>query len=217
MLRQVLLVTMGLAPAGSALASMTTCPMGTYSQYLAPGFTCHSGALVFQDFAYVQIGLAIPASGVNVIPITTDSNEGFHFQGAWSVQTSTDGQTTFQDGQINFDVSTLVPAIQMLQLSFIGNSTGTGSSTVTESFDAGLLGTGANTATDPQLSTAQVTFFVPAQMVSVISDVEVISGSNGTANISDVFETFTTPEPLTLVLVGAGLLGLGLLSRRTKR
>ena len=217
MLRQVLFATLGLLPATSAWASMTTCPMGTYSQYLAPGFTCQSGGLLFQNFSYVPTDSAIPASAVTVIPITTTSDEGFHFKGAWSVQTNPAGQTTFQDAQILFDVSAMVPAIQELQLSFIGNSTGTGSSMVTESFDAGLLGSGTNTATDPLPSTAMVDFFFPAQMVSVTNDVVVISGSSGGANISDVFETFVTPEPLTLMMVGAGLLGLGLLGKRAKR
>ena len=212
-----LFATMGLLPAGCGWASITTCPAGTFSQYLAPGFTCQSGGLLFQNFNYIPMGSAISASAVTVTPITTDADEGFHFHGAWSVMTNALGQTTFQDAQIIFDVSTMVPAIEELQLSYIGSSTGTGSSMVTESFDAGPLGSGTNTATDPLPSMAQVDFFFPAQAVSVTNDVVAISGSNGTANISDVFETFVTPEPLTLMMVGAGLLGLGLLGKRTKR
>ena len=217
MLRRVIFATLGLLPGGCAWASMTTCPMGTYSQYLAPGFTCQSGGLVFQNFNYIPMGSAIPASAVTVIPITTTSDEGFHFQGAWSVRNNALGQTTFQDAQIAFNVSAMTPAIQQLQLSFIGTSTGTGSSMVTESFDAGLLGSGTNTATDPLPSVAEVVFFSPAQMISITNDVTVVSGTNGTANISDVFETFVVPEPLTLLMVGAGLFGVGLIGKRAKR
>ena len=216
MLRQVWLIAVGLLVAGLASASMTTCPMGTYSQYLASGFICSSGGLVFQNFGYLQFGLAIPASQVNVIPITTDSNEGFHFQGAWSVSAGRDGGT-FQDAQISFDVSRPTPAIRLLQLSFFGSFTGAGSTIVTESFDAPPLGGGLNTATDPLPSQAEVAFFVPVQMVSVTSDIQVSSGGEGAATITDVFETFTTPEPMPFLMVGAGLLWLGLFRKRVRR
>jgi len=53
----------------------------------------------------------------------------------------------------------------------------------------------------------------------VSKDINATSGTNGTANISNVSNTYpggpntSVPEPFTMMLVGSGLVGLGVMRR----
>jgi hypothetical protein len=211
----------------SAFASSTTCPTGSYTSYLGAGFTCTSGNLTFSAFGYTSsanpAGIAIPASGLTVSPQTTTGNEGFQFAGGWNVGTQAGGVASFQDSVVSFTVS--AGGITDLHLFFNGSFTGTGSSSVVESYCLNhvLAGcpagsSGSISVTNPAPVFNSVVFFAPVTSVSVSKDIHVDSGTNGTASISQVINTFSTPEPLTFVLLGSGLLGLGLVRRKiTKR
>jgi hypothetical protein len=217
------LVLTGLMLASSAFASMTNCPTAAYTAYLGGGFTCTTGNLTFSAFGYSSSanppGNAIPASGLTVTPQTQDSNEGFQFAGGWNVGTQAGGAASFQDSVVSFTVTSSV--ITDLHLFFNGSFTGTGTAFVTESYClnhvlAGCPGgsSGSISVTNPPPSFNAVVFFAPVTSVSVSKDIHVDSGTNGTASISQVINTFSSPEPLSFVLLGSGLLGLGLLRKR---
>jgi hypothetical protein len=53
--------------------------------------------------------------------------------------------------------------------------------------------------------------------LSISDHIVANGGSNGTAGISSVNNTFGVPEPATAVLLGGSLLAFGLLRRRLRR
>ena len=218
----------------SAMASSTTCPTTTYDQYLVSNFTCVSGNVMFSSFGYSGTGspsgMVIPASGIAVTPQTMTLNEGFQFSSGWLVGTQPNGSSSFQDSLISFTVSTVNGATTLddLTLFFNGNFTGTGLSGVAEQYCLG--GTLQNCAqghsgqikvTNPPPGFNSAVFFQPTTTISVSKDINVTSGSAGTASISQVINTFSqisqVPEPLSCLLMGSGLLGLGLCRKRAQR
>lgn len=61
--------------ASTALATTTSCQTGSLSAYLASGFSCQSGTLIFTDFEYQ--GTGSDASSITVKPLTASDEEGF--------------------------------------------------------------------------------------------------------------------------------------------
>jgi len=228
-------VLAALAMASIAMASPTTCQTTTLDQYLTANFSCMSGNLMFSNFGYVGTGnpsnIAIPAGSINVLPLTSTGDEGFQFSAGWNVGTQSGGISAFQDSLITFTVSTVNNQATLDQLNLFFNGSisqnSTGLSGVTEQFCLGgsLLGCSANNegqlrVTNPPPNFNDSKTFAPVNSISVSKDINVTSGVNGTATISQVVNTFQqtgVPEPTSYLLLGSGLLGLGMLRKRVTR
>jgi hypothetical protein len=215
----------------AAYATPAACVSETLDNYVTPpSFSCSINALTFGSWTYASA--TIPASSILVTPITTLGDEGFSFNTLWSVNnTNSPGTTMSEDSTIGYTATGA--GINDLQLSFNGgNITGIGSASVTETYCFGNpvascpSGSGGQIGvTNPPPSFTDVVFFSPQTSISVIKDIGVTTGvcpatnprCTGSATISQVTNQFSSPEPLSFVLLGSGLLGLGLLRKRIKR
>jgi hypothetical protein len=205
----------------AAMATTTSCQTASLSAYLASGFTCQSGSLIFTDFDYQ--GTGSDASSITVKPLTASDDEGFQFQGGWSAH-SVNGASTSEDSRITYTVQHPGGLMDTLSLAFGSSVSGTGVSSVQERFCLGssIVGCpsanqGSITLTNPGTMLSNRAFFAGVGSVSVSKDINVTSGINGTASISNVIDTFSSPEPLSFVLLGTGLLGIGLMRRRLSK
>jgi hypothetical protein len=204
--------------ASMAMATTTSCQIGSLTSYLAAGFSCQSGSLIFSDFDYQGTGR--DASSIAVTPLNTSDDEGFRFQGGWYAH-SVNGASISEDSRITYTVHHAGGLIDTLSLAFGSSVSGTGVSTVQERFCLGAsllncpsVNQGGIGLTNPGSMFSNRAFFAGVGSVSVWKDINVTSGVNGTASISNVTDTFSSPEPLSFVLLGTGLLGIGLMRRR---
>jgi hypothetical protein len=202
-----------------ALATTSGCQNGALSSYLVSGFACQSGSLTFSGFDYRGVG----ASSVTVSPISAFDNEGFQFVGAWSAY-SQNGVSNSQEAQISYTVQHVGSLIDTLSLSFGSSVYGTGFASVTEQFCLGYslsgcphLDQGSVAVTNPGSGFTNQAFFAGVSSIALSKNIYVSSGSNGFASISHVTDTFSSPEPLSFVLLGTGLLGITLMRRRLNR
>ncbi len=218
-----LLLCASLLLASSAFATTTNCQSGSMGSYLASSFACQSGSLIFSDFEYRGTGQDANASAVSVITLTAPDNEGFQFAGAWSVQ-SQNGISNSEESQIAYTVERPGGLIDSLSLSFGSIVTGTGTASATEQFCLGAsinncpqISQGSVAVTNPGSGFTDRAFFAGVENIGILGAVTVTSGVNGMASISSVSNTFSSPEPLSFVLLGTGLLGIALMRRRLDR
>jgi hypothetical protein len=227
-----LLMLASLVLASAAFATPTTCQPGLLSAYLVSGFSCTINSLTFDQWQYVSTATgsanSMPAGSVSVTPVTTLGDEGFQFSAGWVVNNMSGPPPSSIDSLISFTATG--SGIGDLELFFNGAVTGTGSSGVTEQYclNHALIGCSAShniSVTNPPPGFNDHVFFAPAGSVSVSKDIFVSTGTAGSAFISQVannfsqpgVNNFSSPEPLSFVLLGSGLLGLGLLRKRIKR
>ncbi len=208
--------------ASSVWASPTACEDGPLSSYLGAGFSCQSGNLIFTDFDYRGVGIA--AGAINVEPLADFDKEGFAFAGGWSAN-SVSGVSARQDSTIIYTVQRPGGGlIDSLDLSFRSTAIGTGQASVEESFCLGAAingcqheNSGMLAVTNPGSGFSNKAFFAAVGQVSISENISVVSGVNGSAAISNVSNTFSSPEPLSFTLLGTGLLGIVLMRRRLAR
>jgi len=223
MKKKVLAISALLFGAVLVASGAPACGPGTYDTYIAGGgITCQIGSLVFSNFSFSSSAgvpaTAIPATGVTVTPLNLGAEFGFQFGTGMSVASG------FQDIIISFVVT---GNITDLHASFNGSFSGTGTSSDTETFckngislpplgSCAVVNQGQYNLTNPpqNLAPAPLVFNPALTSIAISKDINVTAGANGTATISQVTDTFSVPEPMTLSMMGIGLLGLGLMRRR---
>jgi hypothetical protein len=210
----VLLVLLALAlastPAGASL--YTSIVPAQYIQDVINGTgNVTVGDLVFSDFTVdataKNTGNPPDASSVKVEGVLVDGNYGLRFIGSWSVFGS-----QIVDTVLSFKVTSLGAPLtdDHLWMRLAGGSgTGAGASIVETLFTAPEtepLNTSLFTYTSDAGTrlTAQGTFD-PIQYLWVAKDIAVNGGTGGgAAQISEFFQTFSVPEPCTLLVLAVG-------------
>jgi hypothetical protein len=208
----------------------TTCPTSsTLSGYLGAGFSCTIGNLTFSNFAFTSsaqgTATLLTATDVMVTTLPTPSGpfsgvpDGFLF----SEGLSATGTGSVSDMTIFYTVTSTSASITDLELGFNGAFSGTGFAEVTEQFclnaatvlNCSNANSGVIEVTNPPAVFNTSTTFGAVTTLSVSKDVQVNSGTSGTAAISSVNNNFsqTVPESASLTLLGLGLLGLALAKR----
>jgi len=222
------------AVSSTALAtSIPTCVTGTLASYEALTNGCEINNLLFANFSDMESANTasdLTPSEITVSPDFTLLDEGLVFNAAWSVATPES-----IDSAISFTIQTVNGAATLddISLSATESYTGGGIASVTENYCVGSLNGAGNhcpstlqtiaVSDPPGQNNGPVTqTYGLTNELSVTKDIDVAaSAANSTATITVVDNNYsqigTVPEPISLVLVGAGLLGVGLLRKRSRR
>jgi len=205
-----------LAEAGPVPA--VACSMDTLSTYLTPGFSCTIGTLSFSDFTYSSAAFggatAVPAAGITVTHIT-GTEDGFQFEAPWSVSSSQG-----EDSAIGYTVTATGSTISDVVLGMAGFAVAHGGDVAVgetlESPPLSLLVFANQTGTQASDSITGLT----STSLTVVKDIA-LAGNDGVATLSIVDNEFSvkgvgrsTPEPSSILLFGAGLVGLAGYFRR---
>jgi PEP-CTERM motif len=205
----------------------------TLASYVALGATgCQIGDKIFSDFSYAPTSIntaPVPATSVVVDTVgpsgetISGSRIGLQFNAPWTA-----GTGAANDGAITFLVTVasggpiLIEDAALAQVSAIS---GTGAASVGESGCGPTPCTVGqwtlmtfNATTGSQAS--DHTIFTPTGSIEVTKDISATGGSNGSASLSVVQDTFSqtaVPEPTTITLIGFSLAIIGGLRLRRRR
>lgn len=231
--RKQILSTLGLIAlitvAGSAAHATPLCTSGTVQDYINAG-QCSLGGITFtftaSSYTFSGTGTAPAASGIAVTPILANHQIGFQFTPNSPAVVTTGTQTE----QITLTYT--AKAIGEQITSFTAHNTASTHGTGTLAGSKAKLANGAttlstvtfpNTTSGGGVGTPAFASVIPGTLLTITNTFSLSSSGTSLSNnthLSNFTNTVTaTPEPVTSMLCGAGLLvvGLAFRSRKTKK
>jgi hypothetical protein len=217
--------------ASVAAAGPIDCPSGSLADYIALGSPCTAGSLTLSAFGFLSTGDQTPgASDILVTP--TALGLTFGPVSHWKID-GTGGDGKLQETYIWYLVQTPVSLVTLSWSAELDDS-GHGQALFEKSFCSGAF---SGTACDGGLigsisGNGDSILLTPAANLGVLDYIKLTTDSgpgNKLASVNFIANTFTfggpgdittdvsNPEPVSIVLVGGGLLGLGILGRRRSK
>jgi hypothetical protein len=206
--------------------------------------TCTIGPFTFSNFTY-SVASSVGAPTTPVITLTSDPNQGQLVGGFWDLVFNPNlGGGTDTDLHLNFTVTGPVDGASLADAGFLstiqekncvggtlaGDGTGCNGSlatpgtliwntAVSDSQSSQCTGATGASSNPAGLSGPPCSYPVPPGFDSSISVWKDINLNQTAGHISAFTEGFQAgvPEPMTFSLMGAGLVGLGLLRRKLKK
>lgn len=194
---------------------LCTDPANIGQNVLTPGFNCTLGPLLFQNFSASAIGFPVGwtpfiAIGTGIVGSNETGFTGNHANLFFQTNFNTN-QFSFRDISFGFRVIGDVTGID----GWIGGS-GTRSMVESACADPDCADVTYGTLTLDQDNRIGEIIIPVSTDVWIFKNISLFGTPTVRATMSEFSQSFTVPEPLTLVLVGSGLLGLGLLRRRIR-
>lgn len=190
------------------------------------GNTTTVNGMVFSNFNYNSTGTgtatAYPATAVGVLGFSNGPNTGIEFAGGFSVASSPTSSGV-QDLAITYTV-TAKPGTMITDADLVisGITTGTGVATVSETLTNAVTGKviGSLLVSAGGVQSQEINF-AGVTSINVLKDIDLNSGTAGSASISIVGQGFSTnsstPEPTSIALLGIGMTGFLAFRRLFKR
>jgi len=202
-----------------------TCVVGTVQSYIDLNATggCTIGDKQFSNFSFATSAgggaVALTSTAVTLSPIA-GPDIGLQFNAAWFV-----GSGQSLDTTIGFDVTVIGGGGFLIKdastVQSASGTTGTGIASVSEGLCIGspcvpVLGTNTIVSAGTTILASNV-IFAPSGTLHAVKDIGVSGGSSGTAQISQVTDTFSqtqVPEPTSILLLGSVMVVTGGFFRR---
>jgi hypothetical protein len=206
----------------AAVANANPCTIAT--AVTEPSGGCSIGALTFTDFNYSSP--TVNGSLVTISPLSDVNGTGFDINPDLTL-----GPNATGDEKLSFAVTAAAgTSINDAFIFFNGNGLGTFATNFNELICTGVTTqagcTAANEVTldaaNPPPSLQDHLTFADTSQLFVLKDFGASTGANGSVDISDLKNEFSTtsaavtPEPATIALMGLGLLTLGIRRRAGK-